>query len=48
MRVGQSPKIHKEWNAEMTKRRYKAAMIGHDVHLGLYGVTYALYQRRPK
>ena len=41
----QSPKIHREWNAEMTKRGYKAVMLGHDEHLGLYGVTYALYRR---
>ena len=44
--IRQSPKIHKEWNTKMTKRRYKAIELGHDEHLGLYGVTYALYKRR--
>jgi len=44
----QSPKIHKEWNAEMNQRGYKAIELGHDENLGLYGVTYALYQRRTK
>ena len=43
--IRQSPKIHKEWSAEMTKRGYKAIMIGHDENLALYGVTYALYRR---
>ena len=43
--IRQSPKIHKEWNAEMTKRGYKAIELGHDEHLGLYGITYALYRR---
>jgi len=43
--IRQSPKIHKEWNAEMAKRDYKAVMLEHDKHLGLYGVTYALYRR---
>ena len=43
--IRQSPKIHKEWNAEMTKRNYKPILVGHDEHLGLYGVTYALYRR---
>ena len=46
--IRQSPKIHKEWNAEMTKRGYKPIELGHDEHLGLYGVTYALYKRRTK
>ena len=46
--IRQSPKIHKEWNTELTKRGYKALMIGHDEHLGLYGVTYALYRRVTK
>ncbi len=44
--IRQSSKIHKEWNAEMQQRGYKATMLGHDEHLGLYGVTYALYQGR--
>ena len=43
--IRQSPKIHKEWDAEMQKRHYKAVSLGHDEHLGLYGVTYALYGR---
>jgi len=46
--IRQSPKIHKEWNTEMTKRGYRTIMIGHDENLGLYGVTYALYKRRTK
>jgi len=46
--IRQSPKIHKEWNAEMTKRGYKAVMLGHDENLGLYGVTYVLYKRTTK
>ena len=41
-----APKIHKEWSAKMRKSGYKCALRGHDEHLGLYGVTYALYQRR--
>lgn len=40
-----SPKIHKEWNVELQNRGYKAVMFGYDEHLGLYGVTYALYQK---
>ena len=46
--IRQSPKIHKEWNTEMTKRGYKAVMLGHDENLGLYGVTYVLYKRTTK
>ena len=46
--IRQSPKIHREWNVEMTRRGYKAVMLDHDEHLGLYGVTYALYKRRIK
>ena len=44
--VKQAPKIHKEWNAEMHRRGYKAAALEHDEHLGLYGVTYAVYHKR--
>ena len=43
--IRQSPKIHKEWNAEMTKRGYRPVTLGHDENLGLYGVTYALYKK---
>jgi len=46
--IRQSSKIHKEWNAEMQKRNYKLVIADHDENLGLYGVTYALYQRRTK
>ena len=41
----QSPKIHKEWNTQMLQRGYKSVLHGHDEHLGLYGVTYALYKK---
>jgi len=44
--IKQAPKIYKEWNAEMSRRGYKAVMLEHDEHLGLYGVTYALYHKR--
>ena len=43
--IRQSPKIHKEWNAEMTKRGYKVVLADHDEHLALYGCTYALYKK---
>ena len=43
--IRQSPKIHKEWNAEMNKRGYKTIMTGHDENLSLYGCTYALYKK---
>ena len=43
--IRQSPKIHKEWNAEMTKRGYRPVTLGHDEHLALYGCTYALYKK---
>ena len=43
--IRQSTTIHKDWNAEMTKRGYKAVSLGHDENLGLYGITYALYWR---
>ena len=46
--IRQSPKIHREWNAEMKQRGYKAIELGHDENLSLYGVTYALYKRRTK
>ncbi len=42
----QSPKIHKEWNTEMRRRGYEPLTLGHDMHSGLYGVTYALYKRQ--
>ena len=45
--VRQSSKIHREWDNEMHKRGYRAVYHEHDEHLGLYGVTYALY-RRPR
>ena len=44
--IRQSPKIHKEWSAEMKQRGYKPITLGHDENLGLYGITYALYKRR--
>ena len=43
--AGQSPKIHKERNAIMRRRGYKAVTLGHDEHLALYGLTYALYKK---
>ena len=46
--IRQSPKIHKEWGTEMKQRGYKPMLADHDEHLGLYGVTYALYKRTPK
>jgi len=46
--IRQSPKIHKEWNAEMQKRGYKSVTLEHNKNLGLYGITYALYKRGVK
>ena len=40
-----APKVHKEWKVKMHKQGYRCVLTGHDEHLGLYGVTYALYQR---
>ena len=36
------PTLIREWNA---KKHQKPIVQGHDEHLGLYGVTYALYRR---
>lgn len=44
--IRQAPKIWKEWNTKMRRRGYKPILQEHDEHLGLYGVTYALYERR--
>ena len=40
-----APKVWKEWNTKMRPLGYKCIMHGHDEHLGLYGITYALYRK---
>ena len=42
-----TPSVLREWDSNMRKRGYVPTQErAYDDHLGLYGVTYALYRRR--
>jgi len=44
--VGHSDAVLQEWRQAMRKRGYRATSEeAHDSNLGLYGVTYALYEK---